>query len=117
MPSTYIVLVIPTINQFHHKVGDAVFVDGVNGDDVRMGDGGGRTALRGGTVAGPWRSRPVRREDLDGDHAVQSGVAGLEHDSHASPAEDLFDFILANFAEAIGALDGVMNSSETTWES
>ncbi len=36
----------------------------------------------------------VVRQDLDGDEAIEVGVASLEDDPHAAPAELLEDFVV-----------------------
>ena len=78
----------------HHEVGGAVMLaDVVQRADVRVvqpGDGLG-LALEAGTAVGV--GAELGRQDLDGDAAIEAGVAGLVDLAHAARADGGLDLV------------------------
>jgi hypothetical protein len=69
------------------------FVHVVDGDDVRVVEGGGGPRLLDEPSAAlrvVVARAPLIGKELQGDGAVQAGVLGLVHDTHP-PASQLFD--------------------------
>ena len=71
-------------------------VDFVNRADIRMIQPRGGFCLALETLAGLFVSQQVRREEFQGDGAVELGVLGLVDDTHAALAELGGDFVVRN---------------------
>src|SRR5690348_14351328 len=86
------------IQELHH---DESFVlvlpDVVNGANVGMiqSRGGLRLALKSGQ--GLWVAEDLIGQELEGNKAMQAGVLGLVHHSHASAANLLDDLVVGDF--------------------
>ena len=78
----------PTGYVLHHDVVDAGRLAGImNGDDARMIQGAGGLGLVDETLAAFAIGQLVRRQNLDGDGAVELRVEGLVDDAHPALAE------------------------------
>ena len=87
----------------HDEVRQAVgFLDGVDGDDVVVGDRGRGPGFAGETLPRGRVGRQPGRHDLDRDHAVQLPVEGTQHDAHAATADDLEDLIMPQPTQGAG---------------
>ncbi len=64
-----------------------MFLDGVDRDDVRMGERGNRACLALETVAKARIGRPGRVEDLERDEAIEPFVPRFVDLAHAAGAE------------------------------
>ena len=73
----------------------------MDGDDVVVAHGGGGLGLAGEALAGRAAGGQLWGQHLDGDDAVQLGVAGLEHDAHAAPADDLEHLVMVQPAQRL----------------
>ena len=88
----------------HHQVGHGAGVlDGVDGDDVVVADGGGGPGLADEPLAGGGADASQRGQHLDGDDAVQLVVEGPQHDAHAAAADDFQDLVMAQPAQRVAA--------------
>ena len=76
------------------KCGSLIGPEVVDGHDVGVGQRGDGLgfALEAGQAVGVFRD--LGRQDLDGDDAVEVGVAGLVDLAHASGADDLEDLVV-----------------------
>ena len=98
-----LVLQRDAVDELHHEVRRLrVLLDGVDGDDVLIVDGGGGPGLADEALAGRAVGGVGRRQHLDGDDAVQLLVERLEHDAEAALADDLEHLVMAEPAEVAG---------------
>ena len=72
-----------------------VLLDAVDGHDMRVEHPGDRTRLAQEAVAEVGLRRERRWEQLDGDVAIERGLAGKDDDPHRAAAELPFDAIPA----------------------
>ena len=79
-----------------------LLLDGVDGDDVLVADGGGGAGLAQEALAGRGRGGQSRGHDLDGDDAVQHLVERLEDDAEAAAAEHLQHLVMPQPAQRAG---------------
>jgi hypothetical protein len=82
------------LQQFHHEEGRAIMLaDIVQGTDVRVTQAGNglRFALEAGTAVGIGTG--LGWKDLDGNRAVEAGVAGAVHLAHAAGADEGIDLV------------------------
>ena len=87
----------------HQERGAAVgLLDGVDADDVLVRHLGRRPRLAAEALAGGGVVGQLGVHELDGDEALQAGVAGLEHDAHAAAADHL------DHVEAVQPADAVV---------
>src|SRR5262249_7771297 len=86
----------------HDKVGQSLrFRDSVDSDDIVVADRSGGPRLTKKTLSSRSGSRKLRRNHLDRDDAMQSGIECLEDDASLG-ASDLFeDFIMIEFTQLI----------------
>ena len=82
-------------------------LDGVDGDDVVVADGGRGPGLAGEPLAGGGAGRQLRGHHLDRHHPVQLLVERPEHDPHPAPADDLLHLVVAQPAERPGLVGRV----------
>ncbi len=84
------------VHEAHHEEHQvAPLLDGVNRDDVGVGEPGGGARLLEEAVAEFEARREVARQQFDGDQAVQRHVARQQHDAHAAPAQLALDRVSA----------------------
>ena len=84
------------LEEFEHQILDLVFAaDVVQPADVRVGERGDRLRLAFEPRAECGVGRELRRENLDGDRAIEAGVAGAVDLSHAAGAEQGLNFKMA----------------------
>ena len=90
----------------HHEVHQPVrpFADGVDGDDVRMGQAGRRLRFPQEAQADLLAEGELRRQDLDGDLALEALVPGVEDHAHAAATDLSFDGV--GFAERLDQARG-----------
>ena len=60
----------------HDEVGQTARIDGVDGDDVLVADGGGSPGLAA-NAGGPRRCGQLRRQHLDGHQPIRAGSRAL----------------------------------------
>jgi len=66
-------------------------IDGVDGDDVRMDDGGGRLGFAVEPFACRAAAGKIRSQHLDRDGPIQGGIEDPEDHAHAAAAENIGD--------------------------
>ena len=94
-------------DEFHDQEGPAApLADGVDGDDVRVGDGRGRLRLAGEPPPRGLIGRPLRRQRLDRHVSVQRRVVPLVDDPHRPLADPVDHLVRAEPAEVVGHLGG-----------
>ena len=71
----------------HQEVDPVLAADVVDGADVRMTQRGERLGFALEPLLQVWIRRDMLGQDFDGDRAVQAGVAGFVHLTHAAFAE------------------------------
>ena len=90
------------VDELHDQVRHrALVLDGVEGNDVFVGDGGRRPRLAGEPPQGGAAGRHRRSQRLDGHDPVQLFVQGPQHDAHAALADHLQDLVVPEPAERI----------------
>jgi hypothetical protein len=70
----------------------------VDGKDVRRVEGGRQLGLPDESVPEPVVVGNLRREHLEGDLPLETGVPGQVHDTHAAPPEDAIDAVASELA-------------------
>ena len=96
-----------TGHKLHYQIGRArLLADGVDNHHIGMVDGRGgagfsqEPAFRFGT------GDQLRRQHLDGHHAMQSGVKRFEDDAHAAASQRAEDVAVADAAENLRVIGG-----------
>ena len=89
----------------HHQDRQPVhFLDGVDGDDVRVAHGRGGLGFALEPLPGQAVAGEVRGQHLDCHPALQGRLEPLEHQSHAALAEQLRDFVGVELAQRLQRL-------------
>ena len=84
------------VHEAHHEQHQLTAgFDEVNRHDIGMREPGGGPRLLDEALALVGAGREVRREQLDGDRAVERHIAGQQHDAHTAAAELALDRIAA----------------------
>src|SRR3954469_14534206 len=98
----------PPFHVLHHEVQDVMaFFDRENGNDVGVAErrGGPRFPLEPLHHALA-HLKQDRREDFDGDFAIEGEIVGQVHRGHTTMSEDAEDFVFADRRVAEGVVEG-----------
>jgi hypothetical protein len=79
-----------------------LFVDGMNGDDMLMHDGGARPRRTNESVARRTVRGQFRRQYLDGHDAVQLFIERLEDRAESAFADNFQDFVMVKPTQMTG---------------
>ena len=85
----------PALDELHrHVVQRPGLADAVHGDDVRVVERGGEFRFASESLRRLSEVGAVRRDDFEGDRALERDLDALVHDRHAAAAELLLDAIV-----------------------
>jgi hypothetical protein len=90
-------------HELHDEEREAAFLaDGVDGDHMLVGDGGGGACLAQEPGPRGFAGGEDRGEDFDGDDTGEAGVPGFEDDSHTAAGHTFEHVVAGESSEASG---------------